>query len=478
MSKKSVFLGGALSESQYLFTLPIVAGYCKSKKIDKIILEKNLTTKVKNNKIIKDIIKDFKIENLEFKQKKFFQVLRIIFFQLHKIIYFIYKIFFFKPDKDFLTNQYCHAIWDTALRMMRDNQTKPNLTQILEAIIRILNASYFSKKIIDKKCYAAFMGHNVYTHKVVVSELVNAKVNVYCQVMYSYFKKDLKESFWGTVTIEELKKISNRNEVKKYYKQKTIGRGNYEDSNLAARKKNQKRKKIAFPKNVVFLHIFRDSPFGIVDNSRIFKDYFEWIKSTIKIINKSNEKWLFKIHPSVKRWGEDSEKILNNLLDQYCYRKKNIIIDNGTFSNFDIFKHSERIVTFNGTSHIESIASGLKPIIISDCSMTSLDKKLFYKPKNLKEYENLLIKKNNFKIYSKEKMLFAQKVIYFIENFKSFGKDLKIKQTYANDSKKIIDEEYSIINKKLKKNLKYFNFLGKRLADGDMYTYAKNFYAL
>ena len=110
--------------------------------------------------------------------------------------------------------------------------------------------------------------------------------------------------------------------------------------------------------------------------------------------------------------------------------------------------------------------------------MTSLDKKLFYKPKNLKEYENLLIKKNNFKIYSKEKMLFAQKVIYFIENFKSFGKDLKIKQTYANDSKKIIDEEYSIINKKLKKNLKYFNFLGKRLADGDMYTYAKNFYAL
>ena len=72
MIKKSIYLGGALNDSQYLFTLPIVVGYCNSNNIKKIILEKNLPLKIKNNKIIKGIIKDFEIECLEFNKKNKF----------------------------------------------------------------------------------------------------------------------------------------------------------------------------------------------------------------------------------------------------------------------------------------------------------------------------------------------------------------------------------------------------------------------
>lgn len=483
MIKKSIYLGGALNNSQYLFTLPIVVGYCNSNNIKKIILEKNLPLKIKNNKIIKGIIKDFEIECLEFNKKnKFSKVVNVIILQFFTIIYYFYKIIFFKPNKNFLENQCLHAIWDTSLRMMGDNQIKPNFLQILISIIKVLIARNHSKNIISKKCYAAFMGHSVYTHKVIISELINAKVKVYCQVLYSYYKKNFTENFtenfWGTASFNELKKINKNIKVEKYFKKKIIGKGNYEDSNLATIKKKTNKRKLDLPKNVVFLHIFRDSPFGIVDNNRIFKDYFEWIRFTIKIINKSEEKWLFKIHPSVDRWGENSEKILKNLLNKYGSKNKNIIIDKNTFSNFDIFKNSKRIVTFNGSSHMESIACGLKPIIISDSTMSNLDKKLFYKPRNLNDYENLLTKKFKFKINSKRKKLLAKKVIYLIENFKSFGKDLKVSQTYPNDSKKKIDEEFLIISNNLNKNLKYFNFLGERLANGDEYTYSKDFYSL
>ncbi len=477
MSDKSVFMGGALTESQYLFTIPIIAGYCEKKKINKIILENAIPKKILKNKNLKKILEKFNIEYVSNNKNKHLKIMFISLFQLHKILYFLLKIKFFKPSKNFLLNQYLHSIWDTSLRMMKDDQLSPSFFQVLIAIIKILNSSNYAKKIKNKNCYAAFMGHNVYSHKVIVAELVTSKVNVYCQVLYSYFKKNKKETFWGTVTLNELSKLQDTKVVNKYFHKKILGKGNYEDSNLAVKKKI-KKKKLVLPKNVIFLHIFRDSPFGIIDNKRIFKDYFDWIKSTIRILNNTNEKWLFKVHPSTQRWGENSKRILKNLIDKYSTKRENIIIDQKSFSNFEIFKKADRVVTFNGTSHIESIACGLKPIIISNSTINNFNQNSYYKPKNLNEYEDLLIRKKNNKVRNKNHIIFAKKIIYFIENFKSFGWDLKVKQTYPNDSKKKIFEEYFSISKILNKKLAFFVFLGKRLAIGDRYTYSEKFYLL
>ena len=141
-------------------------------------------------------------------------------------------------------------------------------------------------------------------------------------------------------------------------------------------------------------------------------------------------------------------------------------------------RRAKRVITFKGTSHLEAIAYGLKPIIISRSTISSLDKKLFYKPKNLNEYEKLLLKKNKFRFLSKQKMYFARKIIYLIENYKSFIKDINVKNVYTNDSRQRKNEEFLTIEKNLNKNIKYFYLLGRNLANGDKFTYSKNFYDL
>ena len=135
-------------------------------------------------------------------------------------------------------------------------------------------------------------------------------------------------------------------------------------------------------------------------------------------------------------------------------------------------------MTYNGTSHLEAISFGTKPIIISHCTMTNFNNDSYFKPKNLEDYENLLLNNHNFKITKKSQIKFAKQLIYLIENYKSFGKDLDVSQTYAGDSKKQFKKEYLSISKNVEKNIKYFQFLGKRLNFGDNYTYSKRFYLL
>ena len=62
------------------------------------------------------------------------------------------------------------------------------------------------------------------------------------------------------------------------------------------------------------MHIFKDSPFNVIDRDRIFVDYFDWVKKTLKIIKKSKEIWILKIHPISNRWGEIQKNIINKLI--------------------------------------------------------------------------------------------------------------------------------------------------------------------
>ena len=198
MSDKSIYLGGSLNDSQYLFTIPIACSYSRLKKINKIIFERKLPLKVEKNSQIKKLLKNYKVEYLHSKKNKFLNLAYILIFQINEIIIFCWKTIFFKSTNNYLDNQYIHAIWDTSLRMMSDNQIRPTFFQILMSTIRILMEKNFSKKIIKKKCHTAFLGHSVYYHKVLVSELIGSKINVYCQALYSYFKADVKTKFLGS----------------------------------------------------------------------------------------------------------------------------------------------------------------------------------------------------------------------------------------------------------------------------------------
>ena len=60
---------------------------------------------------------------------------------------------------------------------------------------------------------------------------------------------------------------------------------------------------------MIFLHVFKDSPYSCIDKKRIFGDYFDWFVSTLRIIGSPNEEWQIRIHPSSKKWGEDQKKL-------------------------------------------------------------------------------------------------------------------------------------------------------------------------
>ena len=97
--------------------------------------------------------------------------------------------------------------------------------------------------------------------------------------------------------------------VDNYWKKKSLGKGDYYDSNLSFKKKKINDK----VENIVMLHIFRDSPFIHLDRKRIFLNYIEWIDKTIKILKKSKNDWYFKIHPNSKKMGRKSDNSLKKI---------------------------------------------------------------------------------------------------------------------------------------------------------------------
>ena len=64
------------------------------------------------------------------------------------------------------------------------------------------------------------------------------------------------------------------------------------------------------------LHVFRDSPFFILDQKRIFSDYIDWIVNTLIILKETNEQWIIRPHPSRQLWGEDSSKFFFKIYNQ------------------------------------------------------------------------------------------------------------------------------------------------------------------
>ena len=82
-----------------------------------------------------------------------------------------------------------------------------------------------------------------------------------------------------------IKKNIDPKEIESYWNKRIIGEGTYDLANYAQSVKNTN---IEFPKNLVFLHIFKDSPFNTIDRDRIFSDYYEWVVETLKILKERN----------------------------------------------------------------------------------------------------------------------------------------------------------------------------------------------
>ena len=217
------------------------------------------------------------------------------------------------------------------------------------------------------------------------------------------------------------------------------------------------------------LHVFKDSPFNFIDKNRIFSDYIDWIQYTIDIIKNSKEKWLMRMHPSAKNWGENQKNIINNLLGK---KYTNIFVDENNFTNVEIFKKTKRLVTYSGTSHLEVAIYGVKPIIISETIGYRYLKNSVHKPKTLEDYTSLLLSNSSSKKFQLDKKLqFSLKqLLYIQENIMTFKNSLETNSIYRNTSKKLLDQNFTQISKNLPKTQKFLRKLGKKLSSGLRHT--------
>ncbi len=479
--KKNIFIGGGFGESQILWVSRIIKGY--SSKPNKIILEKKY-----NSTIIKDLEKSFPetkiyIENNIIKKNNSFYKYTLIFFfiiqNLNRIFYFFRLL---KNRKMNLIvnyeNQIINSIWDSSLSLMSDKQLFPNTKQIFISLTKSLYAIKRAEDLtIKNDINVAFLGHSVYEHRALLAVFRKKKIKIFCQAGYNIYDVSKKESAWNQINKETFfffKKKLDSKLISNYWNKRIKGKSNYLDANVAGNLKN----KIAnYPKNVIFLHIFKDSPFNYLDKDRIFYDYFEWVIETLKIIENSNEMWSLRIHPNAHRWGENQIFIINKILKNFPDLKRKILIDNSYVSNNYIFRNVKRVVTFSGTSHLEASCYKIKPIMISRSTLESIDAKYVLKPKNLNEYKNFLLKDCSNPIFiQKAKVSSISKILLFIrENVLTLISDLNAINTYRNDKKNFINKEFKNIQKSLNSKEKYLIELGQNLNKNLSRTFSKKF---
>lgn len=440
---KKVYVGGGFVDAQLLWLIPLIDGYCQQKNINSIIFERKLKINIINNLIINKILKKYNI--LYLKNDILIKNFLYIFFFLIQSLVNIFFLAFLTTRVNLLNKkntwdktQILHSIWDSSVLYLKDYKLEPNLLIKIKFSflihINLYLAEFLSKQNLD----TVFFGHTVYSARAMIAVFRKKNVKVICHANSSlYILPKSQDISWAMPNLKMINTLNSNLLFKKsnrYWKRRILGNGNYEEANIAA-KKNIFFKKSSIYKNIIMLHIFRDSPFHIIDRNRIFADYIDWIKYTLEILKLSKEKWLIRPHPNCLRWGENSRKVYFNIVKRYLIKisNKNIKFDSLKLSNIEILRNAKRVVTYSGTAHIEAACLGIKPIIISNTTLNHYDKNIVLKPKTVKEYSDLLLKDCQSFTLNKKQIMFAKFILFFNENISHIRGDLNSKSLYRND---------------------------------------------
>lgn len=443
--ESSIFIGNNFTDAQLLFVIPFAEGYAMQKNIKKIIFDQPLPIAVEKKPFIKNILKKYQIY-CQPKSPKLTSRL--------KLMYLAARFFFplisltkkttrsgLMEKVSWYESQLRHAVWDTTLNRSKDGFLYFSLINRFASALFVFAAVKNTSELLDKHSIKlAILGHSVYAGRGVLAEFQRRGIHIVAHannVLYQI--TNYSNNSWGMMPCVDwnlLITCVDKLEVQAYWKQRLMGKSSYADAERAAN--SQKLVSLKTPKNIIFLHVFRDSPFNYIDRDRIFADYIHWIEETLSIIAESNESWLIKLHPSAKLWGEDQMLWLKSI--GRCvfgdYWPPNIEIDKLDHSNIDLITHAKRVVTFHGTVHLETACCGVKPIVISEVSLSSYNSNLVCKPASLNEYKLLLLSSEkliSFRLSSKEQND-AKHLLFIRENVLSFGKDVGSTHIYRGES--------------------------------------------
>ena len=461
-------------QSQLLYVIPIMLEIGRLLGIKRVIFEQGLPKNVLSNKTVLQTLKDFEVSFLDTKYRN--KNITIIFHDIFKygILKFI-KLYLNSTrskilrNKDWYEIQLRHSVFDSANVKVKDGCINIPIFIRLRSTLQVINSVLIADYLISENVIVAYSGHMVYQHRSLIASLRKANVRLFSQEVgpsiYELNKNyDSNQYFYNKENWEKLSNRLNNKMISQFWELRSNGFSNYQDADNARKGKTYLSKD--YPTNIVFLHVFKDSPFNIIDPKRIFPDYISWVIETLKIIRKCNEKWVLRLHPTSKRWGENSMvwlesifKLTNTSLDD-----SNIIVDSSKISNVTLLKHCKRIVSYCGNVHLEAACHGVRPIIISECTLSFLNNNLVFKPLSLKEYENLILSDTDDKfILNKNDVYLARKILYLREEVLNFGKELAGLTLYRSDGSKLLSDDFNIVFNKVNQNQHYISYLSKTI---------------
>ena len=467
--KDKVFIDSGFIDSQFLWVLPIVDGYCQKIGISKIVLQRKLPFKLKQNIKIKEFLSNYKIEYLE-KNNSFFLKLSVLIFSAITFPYCLSKMNRknLLGEKNWFKSQVYHAIWDTSLSLGKDGDLKPKLKNMFKSFF-LINRNFYLAYLLKKKhlIHSCFLSHSVYQGRIFLAELRKTS-EVFCQSAFNIYKQPKNyDECWSilrnTHNLKSILKSISDKDCETYWQNRLTGKGTIYESNVINKFDNQNLDKDI---NILMLHVFRDSSYNFIDNKRIFSDYIDWVYTTLKILKNTKEKWFIRPHPFSSKWGENSFKFIDAINKSLKINNKKIFYLNKNISNNLIFQKAKKLVTYAGTSFLEYACYGKKSIIISDVVPGIYQEQIALKPRNIKEYEQLLIEnvdKKKFNLDS-ESLKLSKKILYARENITNLAKDTGGYFVYRNDKENTKDHEYECVQLKVENNNKYFNELGSKLA--------------
>jgi hypothetical protein len=474
MSKK-IYVGGGFTNEQLLWILPIIFNFAKLEKIKEIIFH----DKIDLNKIFidKDLYLNFNIKFLNFSiSKKIFFLLRypvINFKHLAKMILNLKKKNLLNKKISWEISQCLHGVWDQ-INLRSNNYKDFSFRDLIIVLCKGFYKYELGNFLYKANVRISFLSHSVYSERFLIANFRKKNIKIFCQAVNNIHKQNIKkDTSWSDVQKKFFFYFYQKKTLIEYYfYQRSKGKGNYKTANLSISKKNKQVLKKKF--NVIFLHIFRDSPFNVIDRSRIFLDYYDWIVKTLEIIKDSSEYWIIKLHPASSRWGEDQKSILNQIFKDVFKSNKlpnNISIVANEFNNIYLMKNANKIITFSGTSHLESICLGKKPIIIINSPSEKFIKNSFYKCKKISDYKRILLTPKNINLKKSAHNIYKAKVFLFIrENFNSLTHVINSNETYRKDSLKKKLNSFINVKKNLLKNKFFFFELAKMLHNNSSHT--------
>lgn len=480
-ANKSVFVGGNVTASVLLWLLPVIDSFCKEKRVTKLVLDRPLPRRVKNASHVQAILQQYEVVVFGAESKGLARLQKIFwgfraslnFFQLISLVFSVSRDRLLLRQERY-QSQLFHAVWDSACLGLKDGSIVPSIAGKLAASVRVLAAVTLANHVVEKHgVRAAFLGHLVYRSRGTLAAFQSSGVQVFSPAGGALYEcPATKDTSWaapGRLLWDKIANLFTDADVEKYWQGRTIGRSTYADSQIAAR--GTKRVRDSTPKNILLLHVFRDSPFNQIDESRIFADYIDWVANTLPAIARSEETWLIKLHPSAKRWGEDQQTFLSEICKFALGSREvpsNAEVISDEYSNMELFEHGNRVVTFGGTGHLEAACWGIRPITVMDVGLAVLDSSAVHLPRTIKDYDSLLSLPSNSETFvlSAAQITLARSLLFARENVLGLGDSLGHLAVYRGDSEQVSQADFESVLRTVPSRKRELAVLGERLARG------------